>query len=925
MTTEDVFFIVDGITTFMEQFLITKLYIPPFRSEHISRHGLLNKLNNGLHRKLTLISAPAGFGKTMLVSEWVNSLKSKSTDSEIVWISLDEQENDPARFLAYLVVALQRIEEIDAQFGEGLLGMLQSPQPLPSREILTSLINKIAVLSKKIIIVLDDFHVIESQQVHETTAFLLENLPPQIHLVIATRDDPPLPLARIRARGQMTELRAADLRFSSAEISQYLNQAQGLNLSQEDISTLETRSEGWIAGLQLAAISIQGQKDSANGVESFSGRHRFVLDYLIEEVLEQQPESIQRFLLQTAVLNRFTGPLCDALTGQENGQETLEDLERANLFIVPLDDKRQWYRYHHLFADLLRMRLNQAQSEQFTILYSKASEWFEQNDYPDEAIKYSLRTENHERSTHLLDKYIEQIINRGEYTNAMLWLEKIPEELLHTKPDLCILNAWYLFSRGHLDAAENNLLAAEKHLPTETSSQNISKNTESIAFSELRGRVAAVRAFISTFRVDVPAIIQNAHQALDALPKQDLVWRSAVSIALGDAYGITGNMDAAYKARLEALEVVKTTGNIYLTLLSAMKLAVTIRMQGRLQRVVEICEEYNHLVDGMGLSQMEVVGWLYAVWAEALVETGELDEALIKGKHGVKLTADSEDIAMRGWSHLCLAKILFTRGDFSGAEETIRNMEESMIGQHMPPYISGGLLAWRARILLTLNKLDAVTQWCETRGLEVGGTINQLNASEYLVFARFLLAREVWGDAFEVLQQLIAVANAGKWTSIKIEIFVLQALIYQAKGDLEKALTSLNQALTLAEPGGFVSVFVNEGPPLARMLYEAAKQNTSPIYINRLLSAFPISETEEDVSQQSKDATEQMIEPLSTREIVVLQLLAQGLRRQEIATKLVLSPHTIKSHVRNIYGKLGVNNQMQAVAKARGLGLIDLD
>ena len=705
----------------MEQLLTTKLFAPPIRPEHISRPNLMAQLDNGLHRKLTLISAPAGFGKTMLVSEWVNRLQSKSTDSKIVWISLDEQENDPARFLSYLVVALHRIEEIDAAFGEGLLGMLQSPQPLPSREILTSLINKLAILSDKIIVILDDFHLIESQQVHEVTTFLLENMPPQIHLVIATRDDPPLPLARIRARGQMTELRAADLRFSSAEISQYLNQAQGLNLTAEDIATLETRSEGWIAGLQLAAISIQGQNDSANGVESFSGRHRFVLDYLIEEVLEQQPEYIKSFLLQTAVLNRFTGPLCDALTGQATGQDTLAELERANLFIVPLDDKRQWYRYHHLFADLLRMRLNQAQPEQITILYGKASEWLEQNDYPDEAIKYSLRTENHERSTHLLDKYIEQIINRGEYTNAMRWLEIIPEAHLHTKPDLCILNAWYLFSRGHLDASEKNLLAAEKHLPPDVSSQNISKNTESIKSLELKGRVAAVRAFIATFRVDVPAIIKNGHQALDVLPEQDLVWRSAVSIALGDAYGITGNMDAAYKARLEALEVVKTTGNIYLTLLSAMKLAITLRMQGRLQRVVEICVEYNNLVEGMGLSQMEVVGWLHAVWAEALAETGELDEALIKGKRGVKLTVDSEDIAMSGWSHLCLAKILFTRGDFSGAEETIRNMEESTIGQHIPPYISGGLSAWKTRIFLIQNKLDAAAQWSDLRDLKVGG------------------------------------------------------------------------------------------------------------------------------------------------------------------------------------------------------------
>ncbi|MCP5094842.1 MAG: tetratricopeptide repeat protein, partial [Chloroflexi bacterium] len=827
----------------MEQLLTTKLYIPPTRPEHISRPALIDRLNNSLHRKLTLISAPAGFGKTMLISEWVHSFQSiapkkSQTENRIAWISLDKNENDPARFLAYFVVALMRTQVVNSTVGEGVLGILQSPQSLPITDILTSLINKIATITGKLIIVIDDFHVIESRLVCEAVTFLIEHLPPQIHLVIATRDDPPLPLARLRAQGQMTELRAIDLRFTSPEIARFLNQLEGINLSAKEIAILETRSEGWIVGLQLAAlaiqghISMQGHKDSASSVKSFAGSNRFVLDYLLEEVLNQQSESVNNFLLQTSILNRFTGSLCDALTGQDNGQETLENLERANLFIVPLDAERRWYRYHHLFADLLRLRLQQTQMEKTSTLHKKASEWHEQNGLPDEAIEHALRAKDFERATQLLDTYMDKILNRGEYTNVWRWLGEIPEKFILSKPDLCILNAWHLFTSGHLDAAEQNLQAAEKHLlpginPAIDASSN---DSEMLVASKIRGRVAAIRAFVASYRGDVPGIIQNAHHALDILPKQDLVWRSTVAIALGDAYGITGDMNAAYKARVGALETSKTAGNIYLIFISAMKLAITVRMQGQLHRVIEICQQYHHLATEKGVSQMMVVGWLFSIWAEVLAEINELDEALTKGRKGVELTAHSEDIAMSGWSHVCLAKVLFTRGDIPGAEETIRKMEEITLDHHMPPYVASMISAWRARILLAQNKLDAIYQWCEIRNLKVEGKLTQLNEGEYIVFARILFARGKWDEAVVLLQRLFETAEAGGWVSKMIEILNLQALAFQASGDTDQALTILEKALELAEPGGFVRVFVNEGPSMARLLYEAANLKIAPDY-----------------------------------------------------------------------------------------------
>ena len=919
----------------MEQLLTTKLYIPTIRPEHISRPGLMNRLNAGLHRNLTLISAPAGFGKTMLVSEWVRNLQVNSPIenrqpkiiNRIAWTSLDENENDPARFLTYLVAALIRTQGIEIAVGKGLLRMLQSPQTPPITDTLTTLINEMATITDKLIIVFDDFHVIDSLLIHEAITFLIEHLPPQIHVVIATRDDPLLPLARLRARGQLTELRAADLRFTSSETTNFLNQMQGLHLSAKEIAILEKRSEGWIAGLQMAALVLQGHENSTNNVKSFTGSNRFVLDYLVEEVLDQQSESVKNFLLQTAILKRFTGSLCDALTGQNNGQETLEKLERANLFIVPLDDERHWYRYHHLFADLLRLRLQQTQLAQTSILHSKASKWYVQNGFPEAAIEHSLRAEDFARTTQLLDTHVDQILYRGEYITVWRWLSEIPEEFVHTKPDLCILNAWHLFTSGHLDTAELSLQAAEKHLlpGINPAIDAPSSDLDLLAASEIRGRVAAIRAFLASFRGDVPGIIQNAHLALDVLPQQNLAWRSTVSVALGDAYGITGNMKAAYKARVESLEISKTAGNIYLILLSVMKLTITVRTQGRLQRVIDICQEYHQLAVEKGVSQMMITGCLLAIWAEVLAERNQLDEAITKGRRGVELTATSEDVATRGWSHLCLAKILFNRGDLSGAEQIVHKTEELMLGHHMPPYITGVISTWRVRILLAQDKLDAASQWCEIRNLKLGEELTQLNESEYVVFARILLAQGKWDEAVSLLQQLFQIAETGSWTSKKIEILIIQAMAFQANGDTDQALTFLEQALALAEPCGFIRIFVDEGSSMARLLYEAASLNIARNYTTRLLAAFPIPTTEQTSPSKAKSSTGELIEHLSEREIDVLQLLAKGVPRPEIAIMLFLSPHTVKSHIRNTYGKLGVHNQMQAVAKARGLGILDSD
>ncbi len=959
--------------------LKTKLYIPPVRPELVSRPRLLERLNAGLHRKLTLISAPAGFGKTTLLSEWINSgVRSRQYEVGIeqgrtneicptpysllptprfAWVSLDEGDNDPTRFLAYFIAALQTIE---ANIAKGALSALQSPQPPPTEAILTALINEIAAIPDRMVLVLDDYHLIEARPIHDALTFLLRHLPPQIHLAMATRDDPHLPLARLRASGQLTELRATDLRFSSSEAAEFLNQVMGLDLSAEDIAALETRTEGWIAGLQLAAISMQGREDATSLIESFTGSHRFVLDYLVEEVLEQQSESVQTFLLRTSILDRLCGPLCDAvlssgaplrlqeqgsagefspspllprtsaplhLDSSASGQETLEYLEHANLFIIPLDEERRWYRYHHLFSDLLRQRLRQTQLEQVPTLYHRASEWYEQNGFIDEAIEHALRAEDFERAAYLIEEHVDAIWQRGEHTKLRRWLAGLPVELVFSKPHLCILHAWNLFTSGQQDAAERSLQAAEKALGAST---DLATETSPIERDQppgsdrmkIQGRAAAIRAFLASYRGDVPGIIQYARQALEYLPEQDLTWRSTATIALGDAYSFNGDTVAAYRARLEAWEASKAAGNIYMILIASLKFAVTLRQQGQLQRVLEICQQQLQLANESGVSQTVVVGWLLAIWGEVLAELNDLDGAIHRAKNGAELTERGKDVMVIGWSNLCLMRVLFSRGDIAGADKIIQKMENIARKHHVPPWITNLMAAWQARIWLAQDNLDAASQWVGERGLDADGDPTYPHEMEYIVLARILIAQGRLDETARLLQRLLEATETGGRTSRVIQILMLQALAFQAGGDTARAMTTLEKALTLAEPGGFIRTFVDEGPPMARLLYEAVTRGIAPDYARRLLATFPIAEPEQTDSLKTPAPKSELVEPLSERELQVLELIAAGLTNPEIAARLFLALNTVKAHTRNIYGKLGVHSRTQAVARARDLGVL---
>ncbi len=915
----------------LDTILRTKLKVPPLRPNLVPRPKLIKQLNLSLHQghKLTLISAPAGFGKTTLICEWV-----AGSEHPCAWISLDTGDGEIARFLTYLIAALQTMNLSGGygekrKIGESALAMLQSPLPLPADSILTVILNDIAVEVDEIILVLDDYYLVDSPDVDQALTFLLEHMPTQMHLVIVTREDPSLPLARLRARGQLVELRASDLRFTTVDTAQFLNRVMGLNLSANEISALDDRTEGWIAGLQLAALSLQGRQDSSDMVNSFTGSHRFVLDYLVEEVLEQQSADVYRFLLQSAALNRLTGPLCDALTGDNNGQEMLDQLERANLFIAPLDDERQWYRYHHLFVDLLRQRQRQANPEQVPIMHRRASHWYGQSGFFAEAVEHAFLAKDFELASTQIGLVADALWVSGESAHFQRWLNALPHVLLTANPKLCIYYAWNLLAMGNRDAAAAALQACEEALeknfslpqrgPSQDQDQPLPLTVETA-----RGRIATTKAFMSFYRGDIAGILDHAREALSILPEQELAWRSTATHILGDAFDFQGNMVDAYQYRLEAIGPRRQAANSFVFLIANMKLAIILRKRGELGQVLEICEAQYHFATESGMSQTVVAGWLLSIWGEVLAEMNDLDLAISLAKKGVEITERGGDLAMLAWSYLCSIRVHFSNGDLKGAQELISKLANRAVRYDFPPLFLNQNSAWQARIWLQQGEHEQVALYLHERAVHSQDELTYLREAEHIALARFLIDQNRSEEALELLRRLHKASEAGGRRSRMIEILLLKALAMRDKGDAKGAQLPLSDALLLAEPGGFVRIFMDEGPRVAQMISTAASRDLLPEYSKKLRSAF-LAERQPRLDQPRRGPVKNshdLIEHLSERELEVLDLVAQGLSNREIATRLYLALNTVKGHNRNIYGKLGVQRRTEAVARARELCLL---
>jgi LuxR family transcriptional regulator, maltose regulon positive regulatory protein len=879
--------------------LATKLYVPPPRPRAVLRLRLTGHLNGGLNGKLTLVSAPAGFGKTTLLGEWV-----AGCERPAAWLSMDEGDNDPTRFLAYFVAALQTIAP---DIGEGVLGVLGSPQPPPIESILTALLNEIDTVPDDFVLVLDDYHVIDGSAVEEALSFVLEHLPPGMHLVIATREDPQLPLARLRARGQLSEVRADDLRFTPDEAAEFLNEAMGLSLSKEDIAALETRTEGWIAGLQLAALSMRGLADATSFIKSFTGTHHFVLDYLVEEVLGQQSESVQTFLLRTSILERLCGPLCDAVVSDPSasGQETLEYLERANLFLVPLDDERRWYRYHHLFAELLRQRLHQSAASSMgdevrdvAELHIRASQWYEDNGWEIEAFQHAASANDVERAARLVEGEGMPLIFRGAVAPVLTWLESLPTTELDARPSLWVMYASSLLFVSQTTGVEEKLQAAESAL------QGAAPDDKS---RDLIGHIAAIRATLAVIQQDVETIIAQSRRALEHLHPDNLPVRTATTWTLGNAYQLRGDRAAASQAYSEAIAISEAIGHSIITIMATTGLGNVQEAENQLHLAAQT---YRRVLQLAGDPPLPVACEAHLGLGRISYEWDDLDAAQMHGQQGVQLARQIENTDRFVACEVFLARLNLAQGDVAGAASILAEAGQSVRQHnfvHRMPDVAGA----RVLTLLRQGNLEAAAELAQT---------HQLPISQ----ARVNLARGDPSTALAVLEPLRRQADAQGWADERLKVRVLQAVAHHAHGENNKAVHLLGDALALAEPGGFIRTFVDEGIPMARLLSEAAAHGVMPDYAARLLV---VLEAEAQMSEDrsylpSAPTAQSLTEPLSQRELEVLQLIAQGLSNREISERLFLALITVKGHNRNIFRKLRVRRRTEAVARAREFGLL---
>jgi LuxR family maltose regulon positive regulatory protein len=900
--------------------LTTKLYLPPARPNLVPRPRLTARVSEGLTHPLTLISAPAGFGKTTLISEWRASQTGRGF--RLAWLSLDNEDSDPTRFLTYLVAALGTLQP---GLGDNALARLQSPG-LPYQVILTSLINDLTDFDQPFALVLDDYHLITARPIHEALSFFLDHLPPQAHLVILTRADPPLPLARLRARGQLVEIRAADLRFNSDEVAAFLNDLMGLGLSTEDLAALEARTEGWIAGLQLAVLSMQGRDDVSRFVSRFTGSQRYIVDYLADEVLNRQTEAVQSFLLQTSILDRMTGSLCDALTGCAGGQATLEALERANLFVIPLDDDRRWYRYHHLFADVLRSRLRQRQPERWVELHRRAAQWFEHNGLPEEAVPYALAAEDYEGAVRLIELVSWRLVKRGSVLVLLRWIQALPHEFVYSHLRLCFNYAQALIEQGYLDQSEPLLQLIERALSEEGATPDLLKDlSENVdpALIRAAGEMplsARLPAMVDLLRTAVERLRNNPEQAraycdraLQRIPAGDLLDHCVALLYSGNLHLLNGKMAEARQALLESVRESKIVGHDLIHFGAVVNLGLLSALEGKLHQTMSFFMEASRYAREQPQPMPD--GFARIRMANVQYEWNDLPQAAANIEEGLRQAEGSDDFSLLREGCVARASLEQALGNpdsaasyLARAEQVARNIETT---QGVAP-----IHPMRARLWIARRNLSAAEQWAEQSGLGPDRELHFRDEYGLLTLARLFIVQNWPEEAGRLLDRMLPfAASAGRQGRV-IEIQMLRALAFMSGKNVHQALTALGQALSLAQPEGYVRIFLDEGEPMRELLRHAGSRGIAPQYAARLLSEFAKEPGAPPAIPQP------LIEPLSERELEVLRLLAAGKSNDEIAVDLVLATGTVKKHLSNIFGKLNVGSRTQCVARARELGLL---
>lgn len=894
--------------------LATKFYQPRLRSSLVARPHLTEQLRRGMEGKLILISAPAGFGKTTLLAQWL-----AESGTPAAWLSLEPEDNNLVRFLTYLIAAQQTI---DASLGASAMALLQAPEPAPVETVMTLLSNDLArYTGQDFALALDDYHVISAESIHRAMSFLIDHLPTQMHLVLATRADPPLPLTRLRAGGQLAEVRAAELRFTTDEVEAFLRTVMQLQLVPEAAATLWGRTEGWVAGLQFAALSLQGRTDVAAFLSAFGGSHRFVLDYLSDEVLSRQSEAVQSFLLFTSILEHLSGPLCDAVTGQEGSQAVLESLDRANLFLVALDDERRWYRYHHLFAGVLRRKLQQEHPALVPELHRRASVWYLDVGAVREAIHHLLLAGEKERVADVIEEQgLAFGTGTGEHIQSLHgWLNLLPDEVVRARPILCLLHATTFMRTNQFEKAEARLQDAERCLDEQTP-------VEQARF--IRGAVATMRANISGLNGDMTHTFVFAQQALDLLPETATYIRAIARTILAHAAHGDGDVSAAREQMaVEAVAFIRPTGNIAGTLNNLAALARLRFLQGKLRLAVATYEEARQLLakqEGLE-APSDSVGYYFGL-GDIHREWNHLDEAerlLLRCVEPIRgIFAVAHEVVTQGY--VSLARLYMARGDYKQAIEVLDTFAQVTREQRFTSIQVAQGEATRAQVELARGQLAPAIHWAETSGLTAHDELSYPREMSYMILVRVLIAQSrvdptgsYVKDALYVLDHIRADAEAKARMSSVLEVLVLQSLAFDVRSERQNALAALERALTLAAPERYVRIFVDEGEPMQTLLRLAQKHGITPGYTGALLAAF-----NGKASPGVPETSGALVEPLTEREREVLRLLYEGASNSEIASRLVVSVNTVKKHVFNICGKLGTQSRAQAIAKARMLNLV---
>ena len=896
----------------LNRVLATKLRVPRLRAHLVLRSHLIERLQQEVvERALTLVSAPAGFGKTTLLAQWL-----ADRDMTVAWVSLEAEDNDPSRFLSYIIASLQ---SLNPQIGTTTVALLHTPQPPSPEAVLAVLVNELTEREGgDFTLVLDDYHTITSEPVHRGMTFLIEHLPPQMHLILATRADPPLPLARLRARGQICEVRTADLRFGSGEVSAFLQTVMGLDLPPDDIALIKDRTEGWITGLQLAALSLHGRADVSGFLAAFAGTHRFVLDYLSEEILSQQSAQVMAFLLHTCILERLSGPLCDAVTEQEGSQAMLEGIEKANLFVVSLDDERHWYRYHHLFAEVLRSRLQQAEPRLLPILHHRASSWYEQHDLPGEAVYHALAIPDVELAARLIEPIMLPLTFQGQISTVLDWIHALPDELVRSRPFLSMYYARLLMYTNQLEAAESRVQEIERRLVEEMPTTSI-----------IQGWVFSTLAGIAGLSGHTTRAIALARRALELLPESETIPRIGATIIVARAYEVNGDVTRAVEHEAAAAVSLIRSSHSPFAIVSGITLLARMHvLQGRLRQAEAVYAQLTQALPVPEVLQTLFTSFHYYFGlGDLLREWNQLDAAerhLAQGMALVKETLTMEPfIAVLGYT--TLARLQQAKGNIPAAFAALDGLAQLAKQRNFAPHLMTQEAALRAQLHLAQGNIAAASAWADNCGLSADDEeLSYPREVEYLSLAKVRIAQAranpstpFLQDILHLLARLLLEAERKARTGSVLEILITRSLALEAQADLAGSLSTLERALLLAEPERYIRLFVDEGAPMLASLRHISARRVAPGYVATLLSSFnrqqdaPVSLTTAHPALQ--------VHSLTRRERDVLELLLEGASNREIARRLVLSVNTVKRHVYNICGKLGAQNRVQAIIRAREL------